>query len=91
MSEAAKRVAIYSQESSRPDGQVVGPGGTTLWPNGLILLQTLLCLVLKQNICFFSVESGVGWCRVEIEVRVVVMEVMDDLLGHETNACSMIS
>jgi len=53
MSEAARRVAIYSQESSRPAGLVVGPVSPPWWSNGLILLLIFLCFVVKRVECSF--------------------------------------
>jgi hypothetical protein len=76
MSEAARRVAIYSQESSRPTGQVVGPAGPISWPNGLPIFLMLSCFVVKQNICSFGASFSVDMTRMAggemMEVIVVV-------------------
>jgi hypothetical protein len=50
---AARKVAIYSQESGRPADLVVGPAGPTSWPNGLILLLIFLGFMVKQVECSF--------------------------------------
>jgi len=69
MSEADRRVAIYSQESNRP-------AGPTFSPNGLPILLIISCFVVKQNICSFSASFGGDTTRMAggemMEVKVVV-------------------